>query len=275
MGNLFARRSLRIALGALGLALAVGSAGGASTQAVEWSRLSSEDQRLVQPVVINPQVAREVGDIKYPSRPEVANYLLDHPDFAADLARILREGKYRVRRVGKQYEADDGRGVSGIMKPIFAENGRRIFYLQGRYDTRWLPTLHGRAVLVLDAEHVQSATGMSHADVRVTGYLRIDSRLASALLVIARDFSERTVERKVRRFFLHVERVSCRAYEDPRGLADLLAGRNDLAPERVAEFRRILLDGRRANHSERSSVGCGGKPAARTVVVPTRSWSGD
>jgi hypothetical protein len=241
---------LAFVVGATGLALVVGAAGAASTRPLEWSRLSSEDQQLVQPVVSNPQVAREVGDIRYPSRPEVANYLLDHPDFAADLARILREGKYRVRQVGAQYEADDGRGVTGIMKPLFTENGRRVFYLQGRYDTRWLPTLHGRAVLVLDTEHVRGATGTPQADVRVTGYLRIDSRLASSLLVIARDFSERTVERKVRRFFLHVERVSRRASEDPRGLADLLEGRSDLQPERAAEFRRILLDERTARRGD-------------------------
>jgi hypothetical protein len=234
-----------LAVSAAGLALAVGSAAGGS-RPVEWSRLSSEHQRLVRPVVVDAQVAREVGDITYPSRPDVGNYLLDHPDFAANVARILREGKYRVRRVGDHYEAEDGRGVSGIMKPLFVEDGRRIFYLQGRYDAAWLPTLYGRAVLVLDTEHERAASGTSLANVRVTGYLRIDSRLAATLLGIARDFSERTVDRKVRRFFLHVERLSRRAYEDPEGLADLLTGRSDLPAERVAEFQRILLDRRTA-----------------------------
>lgn len=231
-------------LGALVLLTGAGVLHAAVGRPVEWQRLSPDGQRLVQPVVAKPQVFRDVGNITYPSRREIWNYLLDHPDFAADVARVLREGKYRIQRVADYFEAQDGRGVSGIMRPLYAETGRRIFYLEGRYDTKWFPTVKGRAVLVLDTDHTEPPGGTPQADVRVLGYLRIDNFLVGAFVAIAREFSERTFDRRVRKFFSHVERVNRRACEDPEGLVDLLAAQPDLDRERVEEFRQILL-GRR------------------------------
>ena len=233
-------------LGVPALLVAPGAIHAAEGRPIDWNRLSPDGQRLIQPVIQKPQVSRDVADIRYPSRREIWEYLLDYPDFAADVARALREGKYRVHRVGDHYEADDGRGVTGIMKPLHAEAGRRIFYLEGRYDTKWFPTVRGRAVLVLDSDYTEPAGGTPEAEVRVVGYLRIENFLVGALIAIARDFSEKTFDRKVRKFFSHVERVSRRAWEDPQGLVDLLAAQPDLNRERLAEFRRILLSQRRA-----------------------------
>ncbi len=227
--------------GALALLAGTSALGAADGRPIDWNRLSPDGQRLAQPIVTKPQVSRDVSHITYPSRREIWEYLLDYPDFAADVARVLREGKYRIRNVGDHYDVDDGRGVSGIMRPLYVDAGRRIFYLEGQYDTRWFPTLKGRAVVVLDSDHTEPAGGTPQADVRVVGYLRIDNFLVSAFVAIARDFSERTFDSKVRKFFGHVERVSRRACDDPQGLGELLAAQPDLSRERVAEFRRILL----------------------------------
>jgi hypothetical protein len=239
------RRLGGLVLGVPALLVIAGTLSAATGRPIEWNRLPSDGLRLVEPIIAKAQISRDVSHITYPSREEVWKYLLDNPDFAADVARVLREGKYRIRRVGDHYDAEDGRGVFAVMRPLYADPGRRIFYLEGRYDTRWFPTLKGRAVLVLDTEHTQPASGVSQADVRVMGYLRIDNVLVGAFIAIARDFSERTFDAKVRKFFSHVERVSRRALEDPQGLADLLAAQPDLTRERVAEFRRILLSPRR------------------------------
>jgi hypothetical protein len=208
---------------------------------VDWSHVALRDRRLVEPVLATSQVAREVPNIVYPSRRDVWEYLLDHPDFAADLARVLREGKYRVRRAGDHWNTEDGRGVSGVVRPVYAADGRRIYYLEGQYDSKWLPTLRGRAVLILDSSYTRAASGTPLADVSVMGYLRVDNVFVGALIAIARDFSSRTFDSKVRRFFGHVERVTRRAWEDPDGLIELMAARPDVDQERLAEFRRLLL----------------------------------
>jgi hypothetical protein len=228
-------------LAALAVLGGVGLSDAGIRRAIDWSRLSSGGQRLVEPVVTTAQISRDVPHIRYPSRREIWEYLLDYPDFASDVARALREGKYRIRRVADHYDVDDGRGVTGIMRALLAEDGRRIFYLEGRYDTPWLPTLKGRAVLVLDSEYLEPAGGPPLADVRVMGYVRIDNLLVRALVAIVKDFSERSFDGKVRKFFGHVERLSRRACDDPQGLLDFLAGQPGLDRERLAEFRQLLL----------------------------------
>jgi len=49
------------------------------------------------------------------------------------------------------------------------------------------------------------------------------------------------VDKRVRRFFRHVAAVSRRAYNDPEGLAELLAKQPQLPADQVAAFRELLL----------------------------------
>jgi hypothetical protein len=80
--------------------------------------------------------------------------------------------------------------------------------------------------------------------------VRFDSRLASTLVAVARQYGEAQLGRGLHRFFRHVAVVSRRAYDDPEGLIDELTGKPGLAPERLAQFREILLAGRPPAWSE-------------------------
>ena len=212
-----------------------------SPSVIPWDRLAAETSGLVRDVVARPLVARQINGIAYKSRPEIFQYLLDHPDFAADMARAIKVGKYRVTPVTGGYEADDGRGVRGLLKPVYADAQRRVYYLAGRYDPPIFPTMTGRAVLVLDTLHVASPGGGTLAEATVTGFLQVDGVLGRIVAGILRDFTQAAVDRKVRRFFRHVEKVSVRAHDDPAGLAQEIRGRPDLPPGQVAEFSRLLL----------------------------------
>ena len=70
-------------------------------RSIPWDRLDGTAYDLVRDVVDGAALARQVRDISFRSRKPVFDYLLDNPDFAADVARALREGKYRIRRVGE------------------------------------------------------------------------------------------------------------------------------------------------------------------------------
>ena len=210
-------------------------------QGIPWDRLDARAYDLVREVVVGALVEREVRDIAFRSRPAVFEFLLDHPDFAADVARALRQGKYRLRRVGDAYEADDGRGARGWLTPVFAAPGRRLFHLAGRYDPPLLPALSGRLVVLLDSEHVEGPDGVTYCAMRISGFLKLDSPFTEALARVAQSFSEAQVDRRVRRFFRHVAAVSRRAYDDPEGLAELVAGRPELPPELAAEFRSLIV----------------------------------
>ncbi len=208
---------------------------------IPWERLDEDAFALARDVVTEALVFREVDGIAFRSRKEVYDYLIRHMDFAAAVARILREGKYRVRRSAEGFEAEDGRGAHGFLKPLYDDGDRRVFYLQGRYDPPILPSIAGRLVLVLDTTHTRAPDGEHYAEMRVAGYLRLDSLLAEVIATVAQTFSEAIVARKVKRFFRHVAGVSRRAYDDPEGLIEELGRHPELEAERVAEFRQVLL----------------------------------
>lgn len=208
---------------------------------IPWERLDEESFALARDVVGQALVFRQVDGIAFRSRKEIYDYLIQHMDFAADVARMLRVGKYRMRRIATGYEADDGHGSHGFLKSLYDDGDRRVFYLQGRYDPPILPSIAGRLVLVLETTHTLAPDGENYAEMRVAGYLRLDSLLAEVIATVAQSFTEEMVQKKVKRFFRDVARVSRRAYDDPDGLIDQLARHPELEAERVAEFRQILL----------------------------------
>jgi hypothetical protein len=214
---------------------------GPAPRLIPWERLDEEAIVFAREVVGGALVFRHVEGIAFRSRPPVYEFLLEHMDFAAEVARLLGVGRYRVQRAAGGFQADDGRGARGLVRPLGGDDTRRVFSLEGGYDPPLLPTISGRLLLVLDAVHTRAPDGETYAEMSVAGYLRLDSALAEAIAGVARAFTEATVERKVKRFFRHVAKVSRRAYDDPEGLAEELEGHPHLPREVVAEFRRVLL----------------------------------
>lgn len=208
---------------------------------IPWDRLDLRTSLLVNDVMAGAVVTHQVEGLWYRSRKEVFDFLIEHPDFAANVARVLKEGKYRVRQTPAGYDADDGRGAHGFFKPIMTDGDRRVFYLEGRYERPFLPTLSGRLVLVFEIVHRTHPGGTTNAETRVAAFLRLDNAVLERLARVVEPFSRSLMDRRLRRFFRHVERVSQRAYDDPEGLADELAHYPDLSAERVAQFRQVLL----------------------------------
>jgi hypothetical protein len=213
---------------------------GTHDRAIPWDALDRESYLRVRDVVADSFAAREVRDIVFRSRPEVLEFLLDHPDFASQVGVALRRGKYRLRRAGDAYDAEDGQGARGRMWQLLHDGGRRVFYIEGHYDGLMLPTFSGRLVVLLDTAHLEGLDGMTYCEARFAGFVKFDSGLAEIVVRAVRALSEAQVDRGVRRFFRHVAALSRRAYDDPEGLADELDGRPGLSPEMLARFRTVL-----------------------------------
>ena len=190
--------------------------------------------------------AQRVDGIRFASREPVYRFLLDHPDFAASVARALRLGRYRVTPAGDGYDGDDGRGARGHIRVLFADDHRRLYHLAGRYEHGLVPAIEGQVLLLLEFHHAADDAGGTVVDQSLTGHVRIDTplvgALAQALGVLSRPVVERTVEGKVRRFFRTVARVSRWAYEEPEQLAAALEAHPEIEPgPTVAAFRALLL----------------------------------
>jgi len=197
-------------------------------------------------VLARSAFAQRVSGIRFPSREAVYVFLLDHPDFAASVARALRVGEYRVTPFEDGYRGDDNRGATGTIHVLYADDHRRLYYLAGRYDRRHVPTIEGQLLILLEYHHEVTETGGTVVEQTLTGHVRIDTPilggLADVLAVLSRPLIERAAERKVRRFFGTVARVSRWAYEEPEQLLAALDGNPEVEPgPALTAFRALLL----------------------------------
>jgi len=209
--------------------------------AIPLEALTPEFQHVVNDVVGQAVFSHHVRGITYRSRKEVFRFLIERPEFAAALARILRVGDYQVTRIADGYWADDSRGARGLFRVLRVDETRRLYYFEGSYSGRLLPAVRGRVLIVEETQHHESPDGTSYAETKLTGYLRLDSAITEFLTRITRPIAEAAVDRKVRRFFRTVSRVSQYAHDDPEGFYETLARHPELPEETLASFREALL----------------------------------
>jgi hypothetical protein len=225
---------------------------------IPLSTLSPAAQGHVASVLGASIFAQRVTGLRYRSRADVFRFLVDHPDFAAGVARALRLGSYRVTRIEEGYWGDDARGATGLIRVLYADDERRLFHLEGRYERRGLPTITGQLLVLLEFRHEPDpagADGGTMAETSLTGHVRIDTPLVGAVVqtvgLLARPLVERAVEEKVRRFFRTVARVSAWAHDRPVELAAALDRHPELSDgETLAAFRALLLDGQPPSWAE-------------------------
>lgn len=196
---------------------------------VPFERMPSPTQERVRDVVEHAVFERTVRGLSFRSHESVFLYLLDHPDFAAAVARTLRVAQYRVeQRSAGTYWGDDARGAKGLLEVVYADARKRVVYAQGTYETKWLPTIYARIVLVLDFEHRIQSDGTSSVTNDVTGYLRVDNAFLDVLARLVGPIVVGAVDRKVARSVGVAAKVSERAYDDPKGFLQVLQENPDI-----------------------------------------------
>jgi hypothetical protein len=209
---------------------------------VPFERIPAPAQARVRDVIDHAVFERAVHGLTFRSREPVFLYFLDHPDFAAAVARAVGVAKYRVeKRSGSTYWGDDTRGAKGILEIVYADSRKRVVHAQGTYDTKWLPTIHGIIVLLLEFEHHTGPNGQSYVTNDLTGYLRVDNAFLDALARVVGPIVVGAVDRKVARSFGIAARVSERAYDDPEGFLQTLQETPDLDPQHVAALAARLV----------------------------------
>lgn len=190
---------------------------------IPWEGIAVASQQRVREVTEHAIFLRELHGIPVKSPPTVFDFLLDHPDFAATAWRILGIVKYRiVKKRDGVFWGDDAHGATGP------------------FVKRFLPTIHGRILLVMGYEHRTDQTGESHVINRVRGYLRIDNRILGILARIARPVVGPIVDRKVHRTFAAASRLTEQASHDPTTLYHSLEASQEIEKSELREFRKIL-----------------------------------
>ncbi len=213
---------------------------------VPLARLGEGARGRAEAVLGASLFAHRITGLRARSREPVFRFLLDHLDLATAVARALRLGQYVATPLDDGYWGDDRRGARGRIRVLHAEEGRRLFHLEGTYEGRGLPAIKGQMLVLIEFQHREDAGNGTQVEASLTGHVRLDTPLVGGLAqlaaTVARPTLERAAERKVRRFFSTVARVSRWAYDEPEKVWAALEGNPEVPQDAtLAAFREILL----------------------------------
>jgi hypothetical protein len=231
-------RSRRLAAtGTLVLALvSVVAAAGAALPPDLPSSHRARLEALAQAATVSTRVEAEA----FSGRADVFRFLLDHPEFASRVTRVLKAARYRIWREADGLHLDDGWGAVGRFDIVYAAGNTRVMYARGVYQKRLLPDIHGEAVVMIEYAVRPEGNGRSLIAPVVTGYVKLDSGVLAAALKLLTPVARAKADREARTLVKVFARVTRAIEEDPAGVVADLAREPDVAPADLAAFRKLL-----------------------------------
>ncbi len=231
----------------LSLVLLAGSALGAPAQASAAGPAPSlpelmpaaERVRLLA-IAQKAAVSTRVAGDAFLARPDVFEYLLDHPDFATHVTGALRAARYRIWRTPDGFFLDDGWGVTGHFRVAYAAHGARVMHAEGQYRHWLLPDIRGQAVVVLEYAFTPARDGQSRVSTVLSGFVVLDSRAAGFAATLLSPLAERKAALEARRLVRVFARVSRAIDENPAGVYEKLRERPGVPQRELEEFGRLL-----------------------------------
>ena len=231
----------RVAPAAAIAALAVILLGAAArSTAVPIERLPEPDRRDIEAITASADVSTRVEARAFLARPDVFEYLLDHPDFAAHVARTLQVARYRIWRTPEGMALDDGWGARGHFRVVYAAEGTRVMLARGHFDKALLPPIRGQAVAMIEYRLEPADGGWSLVRPTVSGYVKLDSRLLAGLLRVASAAAQRKADLEAHRLMKVFAKVSRELQEDPAGVLEQLRRNPEVPRRELEEFSRLI-----------------------------------
>lgn len=194
----------------------------------------------LQQVAEAASVSTHVQAEPFVGRRDVFEYLLDHPEFATHVTRVLKLARYRIWHTSEGLFLDDGWGATGHFSVIYAVNGTRVMYARGQYQQRVLPAINGQAVIVLASEFQPAPDGRASITTAVTGFVKLDNRFLNLFGRLARGIVDAKAEKEAHRLVRVFARASRQIEERPAEVLAQLRQRPDVPQRELEEFRQLL-----------------------------------
>lgn len=198
------------------------------------------ERHRLEDVAAAAAVSTRVEAEPFVTRPEVFEYLVDHPEFATHVTRALKLARYRIWRAGADLALDDGWGATGVFRVVHAATGLRVMYARGEYNKALLPTINGEAVTIIAWDYTPAPGGRRVAHTTVSGFVKFDSRVMTLAVKAARGIAQRKADLEARRLMRTFARVSRAIEEDPASVLERVRARPDVPQRELAEFSRIV-----------------------------------
>jgi hypothetical protein len=207
--------------------------------AAGWPATPLSHARL-QEVTRTPSLSTQAESEAMIARPEVFEFLLDHPDFATHITRALRLARYRIWRTDDGMFIDDGWGTTGQITVVHAGGGTRMLYAKGAFHHKVLPTIPGEAVVTIDYEVRPGEDGRPLVHARLTGQLKIDSAFATLMLKIADSIVREKAATESRRLLQTFAKVLRAIDETPAAVYSSVSANPDVPRRELEQFRLLL-----------------------------------
>jgi len=202
-------------------------------------QLSPKDRQQFEEIVARAFASTQKGLDPYVVRPEIFEYLLDHPEFASHVTRALKAARYRIWREAGSLWLDDGWGVRGVFTAVYTEPGLRLMHAQGAYRSA-LPDIKGRAVVALAYKFQPAAQGRQQVATTVTAFVQIDSAVVRAIGRLGGPLVQKKADREARQLLRVFSKVSRAIEENPADVYARLRARPDVPKQELEEFRKLL-----------------------------------
>ena len=203
-------------------------------------QVPSGERARLETIVKNSFASTRVAHEPYVARPEVWEYLLDHPEFATHVTRALKMARFRIWHEGADLWVDDGWGVKGQFTIVHAERGMRVLYARGQYEQKILPEIRGQAVGTLEYAFRQDEAGRTVVATSASGYVQVDSRVLNALAKVAAPMVQAKADKEAGYLLRTFARVSRAIEEDPARVYQLVSARPDVPRADLDGFREVL-----------------------------------
>jgi hypothetical protein len=202
--------------------------------------LTPTERARVGPVADAATLSTRVQADAFPARPEIFEFLLDHPEFATHVTRALKVARYRIWPTQDGLFLDDGWGTRGHFEVVHAAKGVRVMYARGAYEPRFLPNIAGEAVVVFEYAFSPSADGPPRVVPTISGFVKLESRLLSLASQFASAIAHEKADKEARGLAKVFMRVSRAIEENPARVYELVRQRSDVPARELEEFRQLL-----------------------------------
>jgi hypothetical protein len=158
------------------------------------------------------------------------------------VVRTLKLARYQIRRTPDGLWLDDGWGATGYFWVLYAGERSRVSYARGQFKKSLLPSIHGEAIAVIAYDATPMADGRSLVRSRVTGFVKLDSRILATVVKIASSAAQRKADLEARRLMKVFAKASTAIDSDPAGVLAKVRQSPDVPRRQLEEFARLLSE---------------------------------
>jgi len=219
----------------------VSSAFAARPSPVLPAQIPAAERARLQEIAEGASVSAQATGEPFLARPDVFEFLLDHPEFATHVTRALKLARYRIwRGPDGGLWLDDGWGVIGQFSVVYASSGTRVVSAHGQYQSGLLPSIRGKAVVVIDYGLRPAADRRSLVSPAVTGFVKLDSKIIALAGMLVGSVATAKAEKEAKSFVRLFARVSRAIEDNPARVREILRKRPDVPAADLAAFGRLL-----------------------------------